>query len=211
MLLGPEELHTLRRALAQVIQPQPPASSDAVFADRCLRLLADLAEATREAARKAAFTADELRRYRAALPGAAAGYTELLEQALADGHRPLVSDVVALRTLTAQPAGAAETARRRALLRRCERAAAQRYAVTQGVPPVRAATRGRPLIALPGGRMSEETTQKPAAPRAPQQQPHPSPGGEPGRRPVPTPAEVFPPGRRRPPPPPVEPDEALTA
>ncbi|MEV6108966.1 hypothetical protein AB0M28_30325 [Streptomyces sp. NPDC051940] len=197
MVFGPDELHTLRRALAVATQPQPSAMSDQDFADSCLRLLADVAEASLEAARRDAFVADELRRYRAALPGAAAGYTELLEQALADGHTPLVSDVAALRALVGLPAGAKETGRRRALLRRLEHLAARRTA--QGVPPARETSRGRPLIALPGGRMSEETTQDPAPTRAPQKHPAAptAPGTPPGRRPVPTPAEVFPPGRRR--------------
>ncbi|MFC7219573.1 hypothetical protein ACFQLX_15530 [Streptomyces polyrhachis] len=45
--------------------------------------------------------------------------------------------------------------------------------------------------------MSEETTQQPAPSRGPQSPAVPVGPGGPGRRPVPTPSEVFPPGHRR--------------
>ncbi|EFL39987.1 conserved hypothetical protein, partial [Streptomyces griseoflavus Tu4000] len=87
MAFGAEELRVLRRALALALHPTPtPASADDV--QDCLRLVDSLDEATRESARLRAFLLADLGRYRAALPGTAAGYLTLLEEALGAGYRP---------------------------------------------------------------------------------------------------------------------------
>jgi GNAT superfamily N-acetyltransferase len=196
MAFGAEELRVLRRALALALHPGPASDRDV---QDCHRLAESLDEAMREGARLRAFLVADLARYRAALPGTAAGYLTLLEEVLGAGHRPEPDDLAALRALRGNPVAAA-------LLERCQEMAEQdvraRLArragvrVAVGVPQSR--TR---LLALPGGRSAGEEAQpekkpgkpapeKPAAPR-------PAPGEpEPGRRPIPTPGEVFP--RRKP-------------
>ncbi|MFI5570370.1 hypothetical protein ACIA6T_24130 [Streptomyces sp. NPDC051740] len=181
MAFGAEELRVLRRALALALCPTPtPASADDL--QDCLRLATDLDEATRESARLRAFLLADLGRYRAALPGTAAGYLTLLEEALGAGYRPHSDDLAALRALRGNPIAAA-------LLRHCRRTF---------------------LLALPGGRAATEDPQreqdpsrKPATPRP---APNPAPAPDPAR-PIPTPGEVFP--RRKPTPPP--PDQHLAA
>ncbi|MFF0812876.1 hypothetical protein [Streptomyces albogriseolus] len=178
LAFGAEELRVLRRALALALHPSPATADDV---QDCLRLAASLDEATRESARLRAFLVADLGRYRAALPGTAAGYLALLEEALGAGYRPQPDDLAALRALRGNPTAAA-------LLRRCER--------------VR-------LTALPGGLAAagqeqerEEPRKKPEErPSTPHPAPNPSPAPAPGtprptRRPVPTPGEVFP--RRKP-------------
>ncbi|MGC3005131.1 hypothetical protein ACPF8X_43815, partial [Streptomyces sp. G35A] len=104
MAFGVEELRVLRRALALALHP---ASASADEVQDCLRLARSLDEATRESARLRAFLVADLGRYRAALPGTAAGYLTLLEEALGAGHRPHPDDLAALRALSGNPAAAA--------------------------------------------------------------------------------------------------------
>ncbi|MDN3268350.1 hypothetical protein [Streptomyces sp. MA15] len=171
LAFGAEELRVLRRALALALHPSPATADDV---QDCLRLAASLDEVTRESARLRAFLVADLGRYRAALPGAAAGYLALLEEALGAGYRPQLDDLAALRALRGNPAAAA-------LLRHCAR--------------VR-------LTALPGGLASagqgKKPEERPSTPHpAPNPGPTPAPGApRPTRRPVPTPGEVFP--RRKP-------------
>lgn len=89
------------------------------------RLAAAVEEAVREGARLRSFQRTDLARYRAALPGSAAGYLTHLSDALAAGYAPRTADLDALRTLPALAATAAEADRRIALLRHCERLAQQ--------------------------------------------------------------------------------------
>ncbi|MFJ8082097.1 hypothetical protein ACIQ6Y_15945 [Streptomyces sp. NPDC096205] len=214
MAFGAEELRVLRRALALALHPRPVSAQDV---QDCHRLAESLDEAMREGARLRAFLVADLARYRAALPGTAAGYLALLEEVLAAGHRPEPDDLAALRALRGSPVAAA-------LLERCQvlaeqdvrarlarRTAAPAFAAAPLVPQSR--TR---LLALPGGRAgrgvaeaserkpgekpAERPADKPAAPR-----PGPS---EPVRRPVPTPGEVFP---RRKPQPPAGPPQQMAA
>ncbi|MEU5512282.1 hypothetical protein [Streptomyces fungicidicus] len=180
MAFGAEELRVLRRALALALHPTPASADDV---QDCLRLVDSLDEASRESARLRAFLLADLGRYRAALPGTAAGYLTLLEEALGAGYRPHPDDLAALRALRGNPTAAA-------LLRHCRRTH---------------------LLALPGGRAAaddpakkKDPAQKPATPAPAPSRPAPSPRPA---RPVPTPGEVFP--RRKPTPPP--PNEHLAA
>ncbi|MFF0161943.1 hypothetical protein ACFYRY_31045 [Streptomyces sp. NPDC005263] len=150
MAFGVEELRVLRRALALAIHPTPAQAEDV---QDCLRLAESLDEAAREGARLRAFLVADLARYRAALPGTAAGYLTLLEEALGAGYRPDPDDLSALRALRGNPVAAF-------LLDRCQAPAEQDVqarpapgatrrvaAATPSVP----ASRTR-LLALPGGR-----------------------------------------------------------
>ncbi|MER5371953.1 hypothetical protein [Streptomyces sp. NPDC002553] len=219
MAFGPEELRVLRRALALALHPGPASAEDV---QDCHRLAESLDEAAREAARLRAFLVADLGRYRAALPGTAAGYLRLLEEVLGAGYRPVPDDLAALRALRGSPAAAA-------LLERCQtlaeqdvrtRLAGRAAEQSARVAPVVPASRTR-LLALPGGRSAElgkqedgealraagavtaadepkkKPAEKPAAP-APGPGPVPvkPPAPEPSRRPIPTPGEVFP--RRKP-------------
>ncbi|WP_254885712.1 hypothetical protein [Streptomyces sp. NA02950] len=233
MAFSADELRVLRRALAIALQPHPVTPSPGPLgADRteeiqdCLRLAEAVDEAVREGGRLRAFLLDELARYRAALPGAAAGYLEQLQGALAAGYEPLPEDLAALRALCGTTAGGDEAERRRALLGHCERVAERGVRARLAERSV-TALRPRPrpvaarLRALPGGvaarsadEPKREPRKKPAEPdRGDREGPERE---EPGRgtprpgRPVPTPAEVFPPKRRRPSPPP-EQDSRLLA
>jgi predicted RNase H-like HicB family nuclease len=203
MAFGVEELRVLRRALALALLPTPASVEDV---QDCLHLAESLDEAMREGARLRAFLVADLARYRAALPGTAAGYLALLEEALGAGYRPDPDDLAALRALRGNPSAAA-------LLDRCQelaeqgvrgrlaRRAAHRAEVSAATVP---ASRTR-LLALPGGRWAvaenprepekeKKPAERPAAPK-PSTPPAPKPG-----RPIPTPGEVFP--RRKPAPPP---------
>ncbi|MFH8408007.1 hypothetical protein ACH4FX_24895 [Streptomyces sp. NPDC018019] len=195
MAFSADELRVLRRALAVALRPtrrttgapDAPAGYDADGAQEVqeyLRLAEAVDEAVREGGRLRAFLLADLARYRAALPGSAGGYLGQLQEALAAGYDPGPDDLAALRSLCAGQHGPAESARRTALLRRCEGLAEQ-------------SVRAR-LRALPGGRSTDEPEPAPRpVPTRPQPQPKaPRPG-----RPVPTPGEVFPP-RRKPTPPP---------
>ncbi|MGW1810635.1 hypothetical protein [Streptomyces sp. NPDC002078] len=216
MAFGVEELRVLRRALALALHPGQASAEDV---QDCFRLAESLDEALHEGARLRAFLVADLGRYRAALPGAAAGYLTLLEEVLGAGHRPEPDDLAALRALRGNPAAAA-------LLDRCQTLAEQdvRARFAQGarrvpapaVPPSRAR-----LLALPGGGGTSGAPQagegagepqKPAQrpPQKPAPKPAPTPGERPGtepaapKRPIPTPGEVFP---RRKPAPPASPTE----
>ncbi|WP_445515251.1 hypothetical protein [Streptomyces sp. NEAU-174] len=249
MAFSADELRVLRRALAIALQPDPVTpSAGPLGPDRaeevqdCLRLAEAVDEAVREGGRLRAFLLDELARYRAALPGAAVGYLEQLQGALAAGYEPLAEDLAALRALCGSAAGGGEATRRRALLSHCERLAergvrarlAERAGERAGAAGAAVEPRTRPvaprLRALPGGISAASGTaaqgaarrgtgaalQSDEQKREPRKKPTPPEHGdreepkrrEPGRRaprpgrPVPTPAEVFPPKRRRPPPPP---------
>ncbi|MER8221647.1 hypothetical protein ABTZ58_13855 [Streptomyces sp. NPDC094143] len=202
MAFGVEELRVLRRALALALHPTSASSDDV---QDCLRLAESLDEAMREGARLRAFLVADLGRYRAALPGAAAGYLTLLDEALAAGYRPRPDDLTALRALRGNPSAAA-------LLDRCSvilvgTGAPARPGAHSTVPAAR--TR---LLALPGG-ADKQPEKKPARKSpAPKPAPRPAPGPAPApgdpkpSRPIPTPGEVFP--RRKPaPPPPANPQQ----
>ncbi|MFD7917647.1 hypothetical protein ACFV3R_00140 [Streptomyces sp. NPDC059740] len=225
LALSADELRVVRRALSRVLtgtrtcetptalhRPRP-ARAGAREVRECLDLAEALDTAADEGRRLRRFQRADLDRHRAALPGAALGYLDRLQEALAAGYLPVAADLVALRTLTASdPAGGAGTTgpegargagpagferRRSALLRRCE-------AVAERSVRVR-------LRAVPGGRGGAvaadgpERDPRPSPPPAPA--PRPEPGTDPGTgdrpqpprrptRPVPTPGEVFPPRRK---------------
>ncbi|MER7480318.1 hypothetical protein ABTX60_22240 [Streptomyces sp. NPDC126510] len=207
MAFGVEELRVLRRALALALHPTPASADDV---QDCLRLAESLDEALREGARLRAFLVADLGRYRAALPGTAAGYLALLDEALGAGYRPLPDDVAALRALRGNPAAAA-------LLDRCTTApVAAVPAPVAAVPGSRSRT-GTRLLVIPGGRRApgdaaadgpeKQPEKKPARkPAPPKPAPAPAPGTPKPSRPIPTPGEVFP--RRKPaPPPPANPQQ----
>ncbi|GAA3363091.1 hypothetical protein GCM10017744_056400 [Streptomyces antimycoticus] len=163
MAFSADELRVLRRALAIALRPDPVTpSAGPLGPDRaeevqdCLRLAEAVDEAVREGGRLRAFLLDELARYRAALPGAAVGYLEQLQGALAAGYEPLAEDLAALRALCGSAAGGGEATRRRALLSHCERLAERgvrtRLAERAGaVVQPRTSAVGPRLRALPGG------------------------------------------------------------
>ncbi|MFD9866802.1 hypothetical protein ACFXI8_04035 [Streptomyces niveus] len=204
MAFGADELRVLRGALAVALHPAPLPDEDV---QACLRLAESVDEAVREAGRLRAFLLADLARYRAALPGSAAGYLELLQDALAAGYDPRPEDLMALRTLRPAPVATA-------LLDRCQRIAENSVrARLAGRSPAAPAPRTR-LLALQGGRAAADADQpadKPAeepdkAPgKAPGKAPTPprrpaAPGRPATERPMPKPSEVFPP-RRKPTPP----------
>ncbi|MEU9121200.1 hypothetical protein AB0C96_15325 [Streptomyces sp. NPDC048506] len=195
-----DELRVLRRALAHALQTMPhSAPSTPLDPERTqdiqeyLRLAEAVDEAVREGGRLRAFLLADLARYRASLPGSAAGYLALLTEALEAGHVPGPEDLRALRALRARPSGAAGRERHSALLRHCERLAEQSVRVR--------------LRALPGGRSGARSGREPDPGREPkpERKPQPAPTPQPKAprpdRPIPTPGEVFPP-RRKPAPPP---------
>ncbi|MGW4206150.1 hypothetical protein, partial [Streptomyces sp. NPDC004726] len=148
MAFSADELRVLRRALAVALHPAPLADEDV---QDCLRLADSVDEAAREAGRLRAFLLADLARYRAALPGAAAGFLELLQDALAAGYDPGPQDLAALRTLRGNPVGAAVLERCQVLAERSVRArlaGGPSPAADAAAPP---APRTR-LLALPGGR-----------------------------------------------------------
>ncbi|MEV5316949.1 hypothetical protein AB0K92_04605 [Streptomyces sp. NPDC052687] len=212
MAFGVEELRVLRRALALALHPGQASPEDV---QDCLRLADSLDEAMREGARLRAFLVADLARYRAALPGTAAGYLTLLEEALGAGHRPAPDDLAALRALRGNPVAAALLGRCQTLAEQDVRARLARRTATADTSgqtrpnPLLPASRTR-LLALPGGRCADEAAaDRPA--REPERKParkpaSPAPGapGQPARRPIPTPGEVFP--RRKPPQPPADPE-----
>ncbi|MFB6502846.1 MULTISPECIES: hypothetical protein [unclassified Streptomyces] len=187
MAFGADELRVLRRALATVLHPMPLPDEDV---QDCLRLAGAVDEVVGEAGRMRAFLLADLARYRSALPGSAAGYLELLQDALAGGYDPVPDDLAALRALHHRPVAAELLERSRTL---AERSVRSRLA-GRAVPVPAPAPRGR-LLALPGGRAAaDDEPERPKAPTVP-----PGPAAPPGR-PAPKPSEVFPP-RRRPVPP----------
>ncbi|KMS68540.1 hypothetical protein ACM01_38800, partial [Streptomyces viridochromogenes] len=172
MAFGAEELRVLRRALALALHPSP-ASPEEVRA--CLRLAESLDEAMREGARLRAFLVADLARYRAALPGTAAGYLALLEEALGAGYHPDPDDLTALRTLRGNPVAVA-------LLRDVQaRLAPGATRPATPAKPAVPASRTR-LLALPGG-LSGGT------PRTPVDLPAQAAGQDPAGRPRKKPAE----------------------
>ncbi|MFH8978417.1 hypothetical protein [Streptomyces sp. NPDC017890] len=204
MAFGAQELRVLRRALALALNPSPLSTEEA---RDCLRLAESLDEAMRESARLRAFLVADLARYRAALPGTAAGYLALLDEALGAGHRPDTDDIAALGALRGNPAAAA-------LLARCRPTDAAAVAAAPAAPAATAGTTAAAvtitlpaartrLHALPGGRPADgkpagrQADGKPA--QKPVRKPAPQPTPTAPKRPVPTPGEVFP--RRRPAPP----------
>ncbi|MYY08719.1 hypothetical protein GT204_07330 [Streptomyces sp. SID4919] len=207
MAFGAEELHVLRRALALALHPGPVSAEDV---HDCLRLADSVDEAVREGARLRAFLVDDLDRYRAALPGTVGGYLSLLEDVLAAGYQPVPDDLAALRALRGNPVAAALLERCRTLAERAVRARLAGRAVPSAlsapaasVPAGRAASvpgsRAR-LTALPGGLARIGAPARPQAADKPAERPGADPKRKPGepapQRPVPTPAEVFPPRRR---------------
>ncbi|MEU0738555.1 hypothetical protein [Streptomyces sp. NPDC006134] len=234
MAFGAEELRVLRRALVLALRPSPISAEDV---QDCIRLAESLDEATRESARLRAFLVADLARYRAALPGTAAGYLTLLDEALGAGHHPTPDDLAALRALRGNPMAAA-------LLARCQNLTGQDVRARLAASPSRIAipaptapkasetstpsaaapapstptvpaSRTR-LLALPGGlsHAGPDPTAKPEGEPAQKPAPQPTPATpkpDPAtrRRPVPTPGEVFP--RRKPTPPPAGTTHQLAA
>ncbi|KAA0935967.1 hypothetical protein [Streptomyces apricus] len=203
MAFGAEELRVLRRALALALHPFPAPAQDL---QDCLRLAEAVDEATREGARLRAFLLADLARYRAALPGTAAGFLTLLEEAVRAGYHPVADDLGALRALRGNPVAAA-------LLDRCGALAEQdvrRREARRAVPASRSHARTR-LTALPGGLAATAAadTGKPAQEPAGDPADRPAPSSPNRNRPVPTPGEVFP--RRRPATPPAPPSQRLAA
>ncbi|MFJ8468337.1 hypothetical protein [Streptomyces swartbergensis] len=221
MAFGVEELRVLRRALALALHPTSASADDV---QDCLRLAESLDEAMREGARLRAFLVADLDRYRAALPGTAAGYLTLLDEALSAGYRPRPGDFAALRALSGNPTAAA-------LLDRCHLLTGPQTVRTgshspspiarpvgPGLATVPASRSRLRLLPLSGGLsgIAEDTPEKqpekkparkPTAPKpAPKPAPAPAPGTPKPGRPIPTPGEVFP--RRKPtPPPPANPQQ----
>ncbi|MFF0062804.1 hypothetical protein ACFYRC_14855 [Streptomyces sp. NPDC005279] len=193
MAFGADELRVLRRALAVALHPALLADEDI---QDCLRLADSVDEAVREAGRLRAFLHADLARYRAALPGSATGYLELLQDALAGGYDPRPEDLAALRTLRGSPAGAAVLHRCQTLAEASVRARLAGRPVEAAPSPAAPAPRTR-LLALPGGRAAAD---EPKPQQKPQQKPQPK-APVPADRPVPKPSEAFPP-RRKPMPPP---------
>ncbi|MEV7737708.1 hypothetical protein AB0O75_37525 [Streptomyces sp. NPDC088921] len=225
MAFGVEELRVLRRALALALHPAPASAEDI---KDCHRLAESLDEAVREGARLRAFLVADLARYRAALPGTAAGYLALLEEVLGAGYRPEPDDLAALRALRGNPVAAALLSRCQVLAERDVRArlAGSTAARRARLAPVVPASRTR-LLALPGGlsgsvsggpsegargpadQDAKQPAKRPAQPPAkPAEKPAPA-SPQPSRRPIPTPGEVFP--RRKPAPPPANPPQHLAA
>ncbi|MFJ4850863.1 hypothetical protein [Streptomyces sp. NPDC088733] len=218
MAFSADELRVLRRALSAALQSSTttPTPDDV---REYLRLVEDVDEAAREAGRLRTFLLAELARYRAALPGSAAGYLERLTGALDTGYVPVPDDLAALRMLRTHPSSAAETHRRYGVLRRCEhlaeldvRARLAARIPAPAAPPVTARPGRTRLRALPGGRTAADDPAERGGGREPKPAPRPdprTPPADPGspehdepKRKVPTPAEIFPPRRRTPPRPP---------
>ncbi|MFJ3922879.1 hypothetical protein [Streptomyces sp. NPDC090022] len=225
MAFSAAELHVLRRSLAHALQSST-APLPATAVQDCLRLAQAVDEAVREAGRLRAFLAEDLGRYRAALPGSLVGYLELLREALAGGYEPVADDLAALRALRGNPGAAA-------LLASAEEAVHEAAQEASGCgvrpwPGAGGAPRAR-LLALAGGKAatvhrsagtggrggdrdagqgggrgggrggrerSDRGKDKGEEPRPVPAEPKPAP-----ERPIPTPGEVFPP-RRKPTPPP---------
>ncbi|MET9736279.1 hypothetical protein ABZZ79_38360 [Streptomyces sp. NPDC006458] len=214
MAFGAEELRVLRRALALALHPGPAPAQDV---QDCHRLAESLDEAMREGVRLRAFLVADLARYRAALPGTAAGYLTLLEEVLGAGHRPEPDDLAALRALRGNPVAAALLQRCQALAEQDVRARLARRTAARTASAVAAVPSSRTrLLALPGGLSdpfgAEEEPDRPGeepAKPAPEKPAAPKPGPDPARRPIPTPGEVFP--RRKPPQPPADPPRHLAA
>ncbi|WP_234443490.1 hypothetical protein [Streptomyces sp. NRRL B-24484] len=217
MAFSADEVRVLRRALAQALYPalpddrlQPPGPSAALWAEDvqdALRLTESIDEAVREGGRLRSFMLADLARYRYALPGSAPGYLERLEDAVTDGYLPTPEDLSALRSLSRQPCGHTERARRSRLAGRChalaEAEVRERLSLASGQRHLTAvpspATEPLPAFTL-GGRVPMSSSPRP-----------PAPGEQPQPRRMPTPAELF--GRRpkaRPQPQPPAPEDEET-
>ncbi|MFD7545968.1 hypothetical protein ACFV0R_22985 [Streptomyces sp. NPDC059578] len=199
-----KELRVLRRALALAVHPRPVSAEDV---QDSLRLAESVDEALHESARLRAFLIADLTRYRAALPGTTSGYLTLLEEVLAVGYQPVPDDLAALRALRGSPVAAALLERCRVLAERAVRVHLAARTVPVPAAPVYApagrsggtavavlpASRAR-LTALPGGLVAPRA----ASGDTPAERPKPAGPADPAapHRPVPTPAEVFPPRRR---------------
>lgn len=209
MAFGAAELRVLRRALALALHPGQSSAEDV---QDCHRLAESLDEAMHEGARLRAFLVADLARYRAALPGTAAGYLTLLEEAMRAGHRPHPDDLAALRALRGNPRAAALLDDRQAAAPLTARIPASRshlHALPGGLANPASALAphadAEDPAATPERKPEKQPTEKPAppSPAAPGSTPKPA------RRPVPTPGEVFP--RRKPPQPPATPSQRLAA
>lgn len=154
-----DELRVLGGALAIALQSDPTPDEARDY----LRLAEAVDETVREGYRLRSFLLADLARYREALPGAAPGYLDQLEAALTTGYLPRPDDLAALRALCAVAAGEGESARRLALLRRCESLAER---------AVRARLRLVPHV--------PHAPQAPEAPHAPEATPAPGVAGVPG-------------------------------
>ncbi|MCH0540735.1 hypothetical protein I3F58_14385 [Streptomyces sp. MUM 203J] len=200
MAFSADEVRVLRCALGHALHPTPLDDQDV---RDCLRLADAVDDAAREGRRLRAFVLADLARYRASLPGAATGYLELLQDALAAGYDPLPDDLAALRTLRGTPVGAALLARCQMLAERSVRArlAGRPAGARTAAIPAPASPRTR-LYVLQGGRGSGGEEPK----RPPRPQPPKPSAPAPAQRPVPKPSEVFPP-RRRPAPGPPPPEK----
>jgi hypothetical protein len=202
-----DEVRVVRRALAEALHPSGTArvaaprtgarhavpagpALSAVVAPRaaayvqdCLRLALAVDDALEEADRLHAFLLAELRRYRDALPGGAAGYLERLRTALADGYVPGAADLAALRTLCALPCGTSEHRRRTELLRRCEILAENdvRLRLEAHMPaPRRLLPLRGPVLAEPP---AEEPAQEPDRPNEPNKPDETDKPGRPAKEP----------------------------
>ncbi|WP_031498738.1 hypothetical protein, partial [Streptomyces bicolor] len=164
MAFGAEELRVLRRALALALHPSPASAEDV---QDCLRLAESLDEAMREGARLRAFLVADLARYRAALPGTAAGYLTLLEEAVAAGYRPTPDDLTALSALRGNPTAATLLTRCHPLAEQAAQARlvhgtahlAQAHTATPAIPASRTH-----LQALPGGLTGDRSDASPGTP-----------------------------------------------
>ncbi|PZT68915.1 hypothetical protein DN402_15700 [Streptomyces sp. SW4] len=215
LAFGVEELRVLRRALALALNPSPVSAEDV---QDCLRLAESLDEATRESARLRAFLVADLARYRAALPGTAAGYLALLDEALGAGYHPAQDDLAALGALRGNPTAAT-------LLARCQEATATTTATVPAArtpqptatatpaaapaaaptstptPTVPAPSRTR-LLALPGGLSADPASAEQDPGKNPEKKPPQKPAPRPAGKPAPTPAPSAPsppPARSSPP------------
>ncbi|AUH41512.1 hypothetical protein CXR04_15875 [Streptomyces sp. CMB-StM0423] len=249
MALSADELRVVRDALAIAIEsswglPRPargdgtePAAARAVprgaVVRDCTELAAALDEAAAEADRMRLFRNADLARYRAALPGSASGYAELLHDALAAGYVPGQADIAALRALCDEPADSGVAERRWRLLRRCaaltaaqvpprrrpEEPATQVPTATATTattvtapaapsvpepPPMRSPLLPRPALrALPGGRAPRAAQGSEESEPAPARQPR-KPGEQPQRPPRENPPDRQPATPNRPVPTPAE-------
>ncbi|WP_037681154.1 hypothetical protein [Streptomyces griseus] len=222
MAFGAEELRVLRRALALALHPGPASPEDV---QDCHRLAESLDEAMREGARLRDFLVADLARYRAALPGTAAGYLALLREVLGAGYQPVPEDLAALGALRGNPAAAALLAhclrladrddpthraprpRTPRQVARTPRQEAQPLCGSARPTPTVPASRTR-LLALPGGRSGGPPRGAFADPRAdlpePAERPTPKPQKKPAEKPAaprpaaPKPAPSEPAPARRP-------------
>ncbi|MGO4629668.1 hypothetical protein AB4225_01805 [Streptomyces sp. 2RAF24] len=200
MAFSADELRVLRRALATALNPAPLQDDDV---QDCLRLAESVDESVAEAGRLRAFLLADLVRYRQALPGSLTGYLELLQDALAAGYDPAADDLAALRALRHHPAAGALLARCQVLAERSVRIRLARVSQAQSPSRTLAAAPRARLLALPGGRASDDGGAGAGAGAGTPAKPAPKPPA-PGERPVPKPSEAFPPRRRPVPPPPPE-------